>query len=617
MRIQSRLPCLFAASMVFCGYGPTVMAADFSFSDVDIQFDSTLSFGSSFALRDPDRKLLNSASVDDGRRNFHKGDAFSTIFKGIHDLSLSYQDSGAFFRGKYWYDFELKDNDQRFKNVEDDGRKMQAKSAGYQLLDAFVYHNYAIGDQSGTVRLGRQVLNWGESTFIQNGINAINPIDVSALRRPGAELKEALMPVNLLYFSQSLTDGLSAKLFYQLDWERTVIDNCGTFFSQNDVVADGCHPLHVGPRGLNNNPAAVAGLTPFGIILEDEGIASQRGRDRTARDSGQWGMALNWFVPKLNSELGAYFMNYHSRQPYINATAGANVADFNFAPQLCSNLGIPLTSCAGFLGSDAGGQMVQAYRLGTADYYISYPEDIRLYGLTFSTVLPTGTSLAGEVSYRPNLPVQINAFDIVISGVGVPELSPLISSGFYPLENGMDMRGYKRKEVTQAQVTATHFFDRVLGADRLTLVGEVGVTHMGGLEGKGGVRYGRSTAYGQGALADNTLCTAGTNAAAPNHCNHKGFATSTSWGYRARAIWDYSGLLPGLEVKPSIAWSHDVSGYGPEPGFNEGSKAVSLGLDLWYLNSYNLNLSVTEFFGGDYNLMADRDFVSVSVGVSF
>jgi hypothetical protein len=90
------------------------------------------------------------------------------------------------------------------------------------------------------VRLGKQVVSWGESTFIGGGINSINPIDVSAFRRPGAEIKEGLIPVNMFYVSQSLTDNLSAEGFYQMEWDQTVVDNCGTFFSQPDVIADGC-----------------------------------------------------------------------------------------------------------------------------------------------------------------------------------------------------------------------------------------------------------------------------------------------------------------------------------------------------------------------------------------
>ncbi|MBN0328976.1 DUF1302 family protein, partial [Pseudomonas aeruginosa] len=97
----------------------------------------------------------------------------------------------------------------------DSGRKTMVKSSGAELLDAFIYNNYAIGDLPGSVRLGKQVVNWGESTFIQNGISAINPIDVTAFRRPGSEIKEGLIPVNMFYLSQNLTDNLSAEGFYQ------------------------------------------------------------------------------------------------------------------------------------------------------------------------------------------------------------------------------------------------------------------------------------------------------------------------------------------------------------------------------------------------------------------
>ena len=83
-----------------------------------------------------------------------------------------------------------------------------------ELLDAFLYHNYQIGDLPGTTRLGKQVVSWGESTFIQGGINAVNPVDVAAFRRPGSEVKEGLIPVNMFYVSQSLTDNLSADLRY-------------------------------------------------------------------------------------------------------------------------------------------------------------------------------------------------------------------------------------------------------------------------------------------------------------------------------------------------------------------------------------------------------------------
>ena len=51
--------------------------------------------------------------------------------------------------------------------------------------------------------------------------------------------------------------------------------------------------------------------------------------------------------------------------------------------------------------------------------------------------------------------------------------------------------------------------------------------------------------------------------------------------------------------------------------FNEGAKAISIGLDAEYQNTYTTSLSYTNFFGGDYNTLVDRDFLAVSFGVSF
>ena len=56
---------------------------------------------------------------------------------------------------------------------------------------------FDITDMPLDLRLGRQVVGWGESTFMGGGVNAITPVDVNTLRRPGAEIKEALLAVNM------------------------------------------------------------------------------------------------------------------------------------------------------------------------------------------------------------------------------------------------------------------------------------------------------------------------------------------------------------------------------------------------------------------------------------
>lgn len=271
---------------------------------------------------------------------------------------------------------------------------------------------------------------------------------------------------------------------------------------------------------------------------------------------------------------------------------------------------------------------------GNSQYFVEYPEDIRLYGLSFSTTLPTGTAWSGELSYRPNAPVQLNTTDILFAGVGPLGVPPYSNASVLQGAPDQDLHGYRRKEITQFQTTLTHFFDQVMGASRLTVVGEVGVTHIGGLESANKARYGRDPVFGPGPLPDSgpfntcqllngsTLGNSGLNSSTANlnrKCENDGYATTTSWGYRARAIWDYNDVFAGVNLRPNVAWSHDVSGYSPGPGanFEEGRKAISLGLDAEYQNTYTASLSYTNFFDGKYSTVDDRDFVALSFGVNF
>lgn len=629
-------------------------AVTFNIGEIEGSFDSTLSVGTSWSTAKRNKKFIGNANGgtgytqtgDDGRLNFKKGDSFSKIFKGLHDLELRYKDSGVFVRGKYWYDFKLHDQDLRHpdpnkRRISNNGRKEGAKTRGAELLDAFVFHNYMIGDQPGTVRLGKQVVSWGESTFIMNSINAINPIDVSAFRRPGAELKEGLIPVNMFYVSQNITDRLSAEAFYQLSWKQTVVDNCGTFFSGADVAANGCNDnyqiLNKQLTGLiagidQNAPGIMASL---GINYTSEGLKIARGKDRKAGDSGQWGLALRWMGD--NTEYGAYVMNYHSRTPFLS------VQNAHMDAATISKMETAGTA----LYAGAGGAMdaAQAAQLGAAAvlvgngrYFMDYPEDLRLYGLSFSTTLPTGTAWQGEISYRPNAPVQVNTQDMTLAlatgigtdvakakayeeaanqaGLGTAQGQALAGLAQQHLGAAMAQgnaiqKGYKRKDIVQLQTTFTHFFDQVLGAERATVVGEVGYVHVGGLESKRKVRYGRDPIYG----SPESMIPDVPHARDVN--GNKGFVTKNSWGYRMRGQLDYSNVFAGINLKPNLAFSHDVKGYGPNGLFNEGAKAVSIGLDADYRHTYTAGLSYTNFFGGRYNTMTDRDFVSLNFGMSF
>ncbi|EIK95276.1 protein AidA [Pseudomonas sp. M47T1] len=554
---RSPFKALALAVSVAAAVSGKAQALPFNVGDVEGDFDTRLSFTTDWGLRDADHSLVgasnggsgHSSLGDDGRLNFDRGQAFSKRLQGEHALTLKYGDSGVYVRGRYWYDFAQMDGAQHFKSISDQGREEGARAAGGQWLDAYVYHHYSIGDQPGTLRVGRQVVNWGESVFIGNSINSINPVDLSTLHQPGEKVADSLLPTNLLYVSQSLTDTLTLDAFYQLQWDASQAENCGTYFA-DDITARGCS------RGFT-----VASSLPAqqgqGYEVTREGVVVPRGHDDRARDGGQWGTALHWLVDDV--DYGVYFMNYHSRQAFIQTRNGG---------------GIP--SALGTLSSS----QAQDAALLTGSYNLEYPQDIQLYGASFSTVMAAGATWRGELSYRPDAPVQRNLADLTQALYGAA---------------GQVNQGYERKAITQLQSSLSQDFDEVLGAERLSLVAEAGWVHVDDVSSSD--RLGRDAVFG----------TAGSH----------GFVTSNAWGYRAQAQLDYANVFQGVNLKPSVAWSHDVSGYGPNGLFNEGAKAVTLGLAADVQQTYTAQLAYTQFFGGHYNVLEDRDFLSMTVGVNF
>ncbi len=623
------VPVLLALVYGFLALPAPATAADFTIGDIEGSFNSELSIGASWRLDEIDPSLVtpgnwpggtaSSNTADDGNLNFLDGKIYSLIFKGVHDLELRYENMGVFLRGKYWYDHELENGsrphgnllNQYFPNQElnDSDFNDYAKSSGIELLDAFFYADLTIFDNVPLdFRIGRQVLSWGESTFIQNGINSINPVDVSAFRRPGAEIKEGLLPVSMISFNAGVTESLSIETFYQLKWERTVIDGCGTYFSQTDPAAQGCD-------GVTLN-----GLLPDRVNYAN-GLFITRTADDIPDDGGQWGIALRYFAENLNfSEFGLYFLNLHSRTPFFSGVVSAN-----YLPDG--------TLIAPFIPGDPLG--------GNPRYTIAYPEDQKIFGATFATNV-LGFALSGEVSYRPDAPVQLNTVDLLQGAVGLAPWSP-VTPRVLATPPGGTAQGYDDFDVLQWQFTVVKFFEQVLGANRLSLVAEVGGNRVSSLpDPLTSTRYGRSPIYGTPAFDPIPLASLGIPLPGnltcegffppppfdqiidpivpnytPSNCTTDGLVTDTSWGYRIRGSLTYNDAIAGVNLTPTFAWSHDVDGYSPNTNFNEGSKAWSVGLNAEYLNRYTASVSYTDFSGGDYNTQKDRDFLSVSFGVIF
>ncbi len=601
-----------------------IMASALKFESGEIQgsFDTTVSAGIQVRMQDRDSKAVGisnggtsrSVNDDDGNLNYDKGDITSAPIKATHDLELKYRNFGLFNRVSYFYDFENHDSNKLGKRGED------RLGAEFDLLDLFAYGTFDLGGRRLDARIGKQVVNWGESTFIPNGINVINPVDVGKLRQPGSEIKEALLPTAMLWSSFELTESLSTELLWLMTWDKTEIDPMGSFFSTTDVASDDATKGFGGSGRRFDDRSPPTGLAGPGANPAAAQLWVAREGDRNPDNKrDQYGLALRYFANWANNtEFAAYYLRYHSRTPLVSGTRAG--------PQSATN---PL---ALYNYTNPAG--------GSAVYYVEYPEGIDLYGLSFNTSGPFGVALQGEYSYRPNLPLQLEDIELLLAGIGLP--NNLTGTGFGPdgpdpdtnpdplagnVPAGTRLKGYRRVDAHQVQATATKAFGPTLAAEQFTLIGEVGYTH---LELPNGLLFnGPATNLPSDQNSANAVSAGSTQ-------QGKGYASENSWGYRAVARMEFENLIGAVGVAPRLVFAHDVNGISPT--FNEKTKAITLGFGFNYLQRWQADLAYTVFTGGNIyrgtdtgavpagqstsyassaNPLRDRDFLAASVSYAF
>ena len=671
-----------AASLLALGWlfqALPAQAVEFGSGELQGSFDTTLSHGVTFRTgkRDDGLTGLNS---DDGGRNYKRG-LVSNTSKVTGELELDYRSFGAFARVNGFVDFENENGDREHRPLSEEAKDLAGKDL--EVLDLYVTGAFDAGDTPVDLRLGSHVLNWGESTFIQNGVNVVNPFDVTRLRTPGAELRDALVPVPLVSASVAPTTALSLEGFYQLDWKKTEIDPVGTYFSTNDYVGAGGDIAYLssdafasivtdmgGPTpgsslsdliaagAVNADLAAFAG-TPQGAVLGwdcrptsvgppptfagpdcqpgfDPGfLGVTRGQDRTPDDSGQWGLALRYLGE--DTDLGFYFINHHSRLPLVSAiygtqagyqrglaaagavTAGSRTpADMSDDSQTLTAIRNSVTQqvvrgevpaagaprlISGALTGVASALAIDRYGK-TARYVVDYPEDLRVFGVSFNTSLgASGWALQGEYSFHPDAPLQRTETSLFTEGLlPLTTALALSAAGRNPNDPGNNpylgrldgpLQGYVERDVSQLQVTATKVFGPAAGSDGGAFITEAAVMHVHDMPDK------TAMPLDTGGIGDE-------------------IADATSFGYRAAARLDYNNAIGAARLSPYVQLQHDVNGSSPGPGgpFVDGRKVLTLGVGVSYLEDWRGNLGYTMHAGGN-NQLGDRDFVAASVSYSF
>lgn len=296
------------------GYVGAASALTFETESISGSFDSTISLGTGIRAEKQSPNLIvggatgNGAPAgnttwagvgDQGNLNYNRGDAFTTYLKGTHELLLKMPDDWKFMGRISWLrDFTATDttgyvsaatgpNGYTASLSEDAKRDLRFKA---RLLDLWVSKEFSIGEQRARVRVGNQVISWGESLFLPGGINQTNSMDIMRLSQPGTQLKEVFLPAPIVSFATGLGHGLNFEAYYQAQWNDSYFPPTGSYWSM--------------VNGLGK------GDTAYGLPK------------RNAKDSGQYGAALRWQPSGTQLNLGVYAMAYHDKAPQLSFANG-------------------------------------------------------------------------------------------------------------------------------------------------------------------------------------------------------------------------------------------------------------------------------------------------------
>ena len=311
------------------------------------------------------------------------------------------------------------------RNKRTDKETLRQIGQDLQLLDASITGFAPLpGDRELTIKLGRQSLNWGESTVLFfDSLNHINPANANNLFRVGATLEDAFMPVGMLSLATGLTDNLTLGGYYQYEWDPLEAPAPGSFLSPIDIGTNNAVDyLTLGFGSTAEDPERIARLldNPLSALTNTTG-AIVRMRDKEPEDGGQYGLSLKYYADWLNdgTELAFYYANYHSRVPFVS---------FYSTPEACSK---NATDIASFVLACPDGPGVHSLTdpnnpaAATSDYsqfdklraQLEYPEDIQMWGFSFNTVFGE-LAVQGEIAYRPDAPLQVDAEDLAMMGYG-------------------------------------------------------------------------------------------------------------------------------------------------------------------------------------------------------
>lgn len=603
-----------------------------------------------------------SVNNDNGNLNYDKGDLVGSSFRFAPRLQLTHPLFGIDLSAIGFYDpVNYHFTEYHPNNLEDNNgfqprRTKRSKAArdeiglGARLLDAFITADVPLpGDRELALKFGNQLLSLGtSSTLVLNGLNTVNPPDANLRFVPGSDIRDVFQRVPLGVVSTSLSDSVAVLGFYQFQWKPVRVPPIGSFFSTSDILGPGDAYVMLLNGKFREDPNNLVGelerTQGNANLLSNAGRTLFLGEPDKPRNGGEFGFNFNYLASWLNNTgFDLTYLRLHSRLPTVSF-----LASDEGCTNRATNQAEALAACQGFALNPVNG--AEVLPLDTVRPFLFYPRGIHSLGFSFSTNLGP-VSWTGEVVYRPNQPLQVDALDVGFAALqptfpgqslnfgvvtlpgdrtAVPDYVETVYRGNSNVLPNSVVQGYERFQTLTYNTSLLFLIgasDNPFGAEQMILFIEAGAYQIIGLPSLERLQIAAvGTEFHHSAGVDSTGTPTPQQAqdAPETRLNGTyqatGFATSLSYGYRVLSQLSYENVLPGVRVAPQFSFFHDVGGRGPLPvaEFNQGRIQASAGLNAVFNNALSTTLRYSWFFGGGLrNPLSDRDNVQLSLTYDF
>lgn len=314
----------------------------------DLEWNNIVRYNLGMRMEKQDSAIESNLGTDEGTSSYDRYDIVTNRVDWYSEFGWDYQGKfGLKVSGAAWYDQAFNDKVETGPGLENLGSYDNNRFSGFtkryhgglsgELLDAHVYSNFTLGNTAGDIKIGRQTNLWGEAVIF-------SPHSVSYSQAPIDGLKAAVAPgADAREISMPV-----GQVHVNLQPTPNLALAAQYFYeweptrlTQGGTYLAGSDMILEGPDRFNGS-----------LALRNRGL-------NEPKDSGDWGVAARYYYEPVNATFGAYYREFTERAP--------------------------------FLSLDIAGGTYQAL----------YPENAKLYGLSFSKLLGK-TSFGAELVHRRN-----------------------------------------------------------------------------------------------------------------------------------------------------------------------------------------------------------------------